>query len=61
MRDGDSEGMQYFDAEIEKAVRAGAVAMEVGLSYATNPGNLKLQLADFLESQKAENEVEIMR
>ncbi|MGD1211306.1 MAG: PilT/PilU family type 4a pilus ATPase [Candidatus Acidiferrales bacterium] len=61
MRDGDSEGMQYFDAEIEKAVRAGAIAMEVGLSYATNPGNLKLQLADSIESRQAENEAEIIR
>ena len=61
MRDGDSEGMQYFDGEIEKAVRAGAIALEVGLSYATNPGNLKLQLADCLESQKTENESEFVR
>jgi twitching motility protein PilT len=61
MRDGDSEGMQYFDGEIEKAVRAGAIDLEVGLSYATNPGNLKLQLADHLESQKAENEAEFVR
>jgi twitching motility protein PilT len=61
MRDGDSEGMQYFDGELEKAVRAGAITMDAGLSYSTNPGNLQLQLADFLESQPAENEAEIVR
>ena len=61
MRGGDSEGMQYFDGELEKAVRAGAITMDAGLSYSTNPGNLQLQLADFLESQPAENEAEIVR
>jgi hypothetical protein len=46
---------------LEKAVRAGAITMDAGLSYSTNPGNLQLQLADFLESQPAENEAEIVR
>jgi twitching motility protein PilT len=41
---GDTEGMQHFDGEIEKLIRAGAVDIEVGLAYATNPGNLRLQL-----------------
>jgi twitching motility protein PilT len=49
MIDGDTEGMQYFDGEIEKLVRAGTVDLETGLSYATNPGNLRLQLADMSE------------
>jgi twitching motility protein PilT len=49
MIDGDTEGMQHFDGEIEKLVRAGIVDLETGLSYATNPGNLRLQLADMSE------------
>ena len=61
MRDGSTEGMQCFDAEIEKAIRAGTIGFEVGLSYATNAGNLKLQLADYTESMKEETEVEIER
>ncbi|MGA3295052.1 MAG: PilT/PilU family type 4a pilus ATPase [Candidatus Acidiferrales bacterium] len=61
IRDGDSEGMQCFDAEIEKAIRAGVIDLEMGLSYATNPGNLKLQLADFLESRRDDTEVEILK
>jgi twitching motility protein PilT len=46
MRDGDTEGMQHFDGEIEKLVRAGIVDTDTGLAYATNPGNLRLVLAD---------------
>lgn len=46
MQDGDQEGMQHFDSEIEKLVRAGLVDLNTGLAYATNPGNLRLSLAD---------------
>jgi twitching motility protein PilT len=46
MRDGDTEGMQHFDGGIEQLIRAGTVDLETGLAYATNPGNLRLQLAD---------------
>jgi len=52
MRDGDTEGMQHFDAEIQKLIRAGTVDFEVGLTYSTNAGNLRLELADFLDGQK---------
>jgi twitching motility protein PilT len=48
MRDGDTEGMRYFDGEIEQLVRAGIIELATGLAYATNPGNLRLQLADTL-------------
>ena len=51
MRDGDNEGMQCFDIEIEKMIRAGVIDIEVGLSYATNAGNLRLQLVDLLDPQ----------
>jgi twitching motility protein PilT len=46
MRDGELDGMQHFDGEIEKLVRAGEISMSTALMYATNPGNLRVQLAD---------------
>jgi len=52
MRDGDNDGMQHFDSEIQKLIRAGVVDFEVGLTYSTNAGNLRLELADFLDGQK---------
>jgi twitching motility protein PilT len=51
MRDGSTEGMQCFDDEIEKLIRSNTIDIETGLSYATNSGNLRLQLADLLEPQ----------
>jgi twitching motility protein PilT len=49
MRDGETEGMQHFDGEIEKMIRAGTITMDVGLGFSTNPGNLRLELTDFAE------------
>jgi twitching motility protein PilT len=49
MRDGDTEGMQHFDGEIEKLIRTGVVSMETGLAFSSNAGNLRLELADFKE------------
>jgi twitching motility protein PilT len=46
MRVGGQDGMQTFDGEIEKLIREGIVDMDTGLAYATNPGNLQLELAD---------------
>ena len=51
MRDGITEGMQHFDGEIEKLIRAGIVDFEAGMTYSTNPGNLRLEMADFLEDR----------
>jgi len=48
MRDGSLDGMQHFDGVIEKLIRDGVVDSETGLAYATNPGNLRLDLADLL-------------
>jgi twitching motility protein PilT len=48
MRDGDTEGMQHFDGEIEKLIRAGMIDYDTAMAYATNPGNLRLLLADLL-------------
>jgi twitching motility protein PilT len=52
MRDGNTEGMQHFDGEIEKLIRAGIVDFETGLSYSTNAGNLRLEMADYLEGSQ---------
>jgi twitching motility protein PilT len=54
MKDGELEGMQTFDGEIEKLIRSGVVDLENGLGYATNPGNMRLQMADFSESEASE-------
>jgi twitching motility protein PilT len=43
VKNGASEGMQHFDTEIEKLVRAGIVDLEAALTYATDP--LQLQHA----------------
>src|SRR6266481_3780910 len=51
MRDGSTEGMQHFDGEIDKLIRAGIVDYETGLTYSTNAGNLRLEMADFLEER----------
>jgi len=48
MRDGDTEGMQHFDGEIEKLIRGGMIDYDTAMAYATNPGNLRLQLSDLL-------------
>jgi twitching motility protein PilT len=53
MRDGDTEGMQHFDGEIEKLIRSGVISIETGLAYSSNPGNLKLQLADLADAAVA--------
>ena len=51
MRSGTTEGMQYFDGEIEKMIRAGVIDFETGIAYATNPGNLRLELSDVPASE----------
>jgi twitching motility protein PilT len=68
MRDGSQDGMQHFDAEIERFIREGVIDLETGMSYATNAGNLRLQLADYLQDakysrkpQERETEIEIER
>ena len=42
---GEAEGMQHFDSEIAKLVRAGLVDLETGLAYASNPTVLGQELA----------------
>lgn len=47
MLDGGNDGMQTFDQVIEQLIRRRVVTLGTGLSYATNPGNLRIELADF--------------
>ncbi len=51
MRDGSTEGMQHFDGEIDRLIRAGIVDFDAGLTYSTNAGNLRLEMADFLDER----------
>lgn len=44
IRDGELDGMQDFDSVIRKLIESGEVAMDDGLSFATNQNNLLLQL-----------------
>jgi len=55
MRDGGTEGMQHFDGEIDRLIRAGIVDFETGLTYSTNSGNLRLEMADYLEERQHPN------
>ena len=46
MHVGGQEGMQTFDGDIERLIRNGTLDLETGLAYATNPGNLQLDMSD---------------
>jgi twitching motility protein PilT len=46
MNDGEMEGMQTFDKELEKMIREGKITRDVGLAYATNSNNLALAIND---------------
>ena len=52
MRDGSTEGMQHFDGEIDKLIREGIVDFETGISYSSNAGNLRLEMADYAEERR---------
>jgi twitching motility protein PilT len=56
IQDGDQEGMQCFDGELEKLVRDGKVELRTALQHATNEGNLRLMLADCEEEPVQEAE-----
>lgn len=46
MKDGEMEGMQTFDIELEKMIRGGIVKREIALAYSTNANNLALAISD---------------
>jgi twitching motility protein PilT len=47
MEQGEQDGMQTFDGVLELMIKSGTVSREVGLTYASNQGNLLLRLADY--------------
>lgn len=57
--DGSTEGMQHFDGELEKLLRAGTIDLETCMSFATNPGNLGLQITDLVEGTSETQVVEL--
>ena len=68
MRDGGNEGMQNFDGVLDKFIRQGLVDFETAMGFATNAGNLRLELQDYLDDPKnrkanasKETEIEIER
>ena len=58
MRDGELDGMQHFDGELEKLARAGEISKKTAMMYATNAGNLQVQMVDVPDE---ESEVVITR
>ncbi len=61
MMDGELDGMQYFDGELEKLVRAGVITLSTAYLYATNAGNLRVQLADVADEDSSSIESVIVR
>ena len=56
MHDGQVDGMQTFDDEIEKLWNNGTISKETALAYASNPTNLALRLTDEPESAQKKEE-----
>ncbi|MBK9165303.1 MAG: PilT/PilU family type 4a pilus ATPase [Acidobacteria bacterium] len=46
MKDGELDGMQTFDQELEKLIRKGLITRDTGMAYASNATNLGLAIAD---------------
>ena len=51
MKDGELDGMQHFDGELEKLARAGEISKRTALMYATNAGNLQVQMVDVADEE----------
>ena len=56
MAQGETEGMQTFDGEIEKLVRSGVVSKQDGLAYSSNSNNLLLRLGELGGDSAVKNE-----
>ncbi len=54
MHDGQVDGMQAFDDELERIWNEGVISKEIALAYATNPTNLALRLTDEPANRPAE-------
>jgi len=60
MQDGYLEGMQTFDKELERMVRAGILDEQMALSYSTNPNNLALALQGLAPDEGMEQKDSVM-
>jgi twitching motility protein PilT len=60
MRDGVLDGMQHFDGQLERLVREGTVTQKTAYLFATNPGNLRVSLAD-VPDEEADDTLVITR
>jgi twitching motility protein PilT len=56
MKAGTEDGMQHFDGEIERLIRANTISVETGMHYATNQNNLRLQITDIIEDLRKEGQ-----
>ncbi len=56
MATGEMDGMQTFDAELEKLIRADLISVEDGLLNATNETNLRLNIADVIDPSLQQGE-----
>lgn len=54
INDGSIDGMQSFDAELERFVREGQISIETALAYSSNQNNLRLALSDLIEEQQSD-------
>jgi twitching motility protein PilT len=52
MKSGSEDGMQDFDACIERLLRENVITMETALSYCTNANNLRLAISDLLQQRR---------
>jgi len=57
MLDGELEGMQTFDSELEKMIRKGVITKETGVAYSSNANNLKLAISDMDGAPKVEEPI----
>ncbi|HEX5069812.1 MAG TPA: PilT/PilU family type 4a pilus ATPase [Vicinamibacterales bacterium] len=52
MKAGSEDGMQHFDGEIERMLRADIISMDTAMSYCTNANNLRLLVSDLIEERR---------
>jgi len=52
MKAGKEDGMQDFDTEIERLLRANIISLETALSYCTNANNLRLNITDLIQERR---------
>ena len=53
MKDGELDGMQHFDGELERLTREGVITFAAAMLYATNAGNLRIQMSDIADDEQS--------